>query len=383
MTERLYDNDSHLKEFTATVLDSYPKADGFFTVLDRTAFFPEGGGQPSDTGYLDGIRVYDVQTDNGIIYHYTTEQLEIGQQVKGAIDFEKRFRNMQNHSGEHIVSGIVHSMYGLNNIGFHLGTDMTVDFDGELTREQLDEVEALANRAVWENLPVKAYYPRSDRLSEINYRSKKELDGAVRIVEIGEIDICACCAPHVKSTGEIGIIKILDFFKNKGGIRVFIKCGGDALYDYRDKYTSALKISKLLSVKQCETSSATERLFNENRELSAEISQLKKRLTEEKVKGFTARKEITALFEESLDIKELQLFSDALYKKCGGIRAVFSGSEDSYSFAICGEENKLETFFAKFKECFKARGGGRNGMVQGTVAAEKKRLEEFFSLDKA
>lgn len=379
MTERLYYKDSHMSEFSARVLSACEEDGKFAVTLDKTAFFPEGGGQSSDTGFIDGVRVYDVQIRDGVIYHYTEKPLENGKEVTGIIDFDRRFRNMQNHSGEHIISGIVHRLYGFENVGFHLGDEMTVDFDGELTRKQLDEIETLANRAVYENLPVRAYFPGKDELSSLCYRSKKEISEELRIVEIEGVDVCACCAPHVNYTGEIGIIKILDFFKNKGGVRLFVKCGEDALSDYRDKYKNTLEISNLLSVKQFEVSAATQRLNEQLSAQKAEISVLKKRLVEEKALNFNGKGSKTAVFEDGLDIKELQLYADALYKRNGGIRGVFSGNyENGYSFAICGVEAELDEFFGKFKAALPVRGGGRNGIVQGTVKANPQEIEKLF-----
>lgn len=378
MTEKLYDKDSHLKEFSATVLSCEKLGEKYAVKLDKTAFFPEGGGQVSDIGNIGEAAVLDVQIVGNEIIHYLSRPLNVGEEYACTLNWDRRFRNMQNHSGEHIVSGIVHRLYGLNNVGFHLGTEMTVDFDGAISREQLLEVELLANKAVWENVPIRAYYPDEKELKALDYRSKLELTENVRIVDIEGYDLCACCAPHVKKTGEIGLIKILDSFKNKGGVRIFIKCGIDALDDYNDKYLNVQKISNLLSVKQYEAAVAVDRLSDENRELKFEIASLKKRLIAEKAKSFVPETEKTAVFEEGLDIKELQLFADLLYKKSGGIRGVFSGQGGNYSFAVCGEEAELDLFFKEFKEKLNARGGGRNGMVQGTVAADKNEIEGFF-----
>ena len=379
MTEKLYDKDSFLKEFTATVLESCKKADGYFTVLDKTAFFPEGGGQPSDIGHLDDAKVYDVQIDGGVIYHYTTKPFFKGQTVRGRVDFERRFDFMQQHSAEHIVSGIAHSLYGCENVGFHLSeATVTLDFDKYLTEDKLLQIEAEANRRVYENAVFNCYYPSGEALKALDYRSKKELEGAVRIVEIENTDVCACCAPHVKNAGQIGIIKLLDCEKLRGGIRIKLKAGSRALADYNEKYGNVQKISSALAVMQNEAAVGVERLSDENRELKFEISSLKKRLIAEKTKSFVPDSEKTAVFEEGLDIKELQLFADALYKKSGGIRGVFSGEEGNYSFAICGEEAVLDLFFKEFKEKLNVRGGGRNGMVQGTVAAVKDAIEGLF-----
>lgn len=378
MTEKLYDKDSHLKEFTGTVLSCKKTGEKYAVTLNRTAFFPEGGGQQSDRGYIGDAYISDVQIKNGEILHFADKPLSVGQAYDCKLDFDFRFRNMQNHSGEHIISGIVHRLYGFNNVGFHLGAEMTMDFDGELTRRQLDEIEDLANKAVYENLPVKAYYPTDEELKSLDYRSKLDLKEDVRIVEIKGVDVCACCAPHVKATGEIGIIKILDFEKYKGGVRLIVKCGADALRDYREKYKNVLEISNLLSAKQFEVSVAVVRL---NEQLSAEkaaAAALKKRLIAEKAAGFAPDTDKTAVFENGLDIKELQLLADALCKKAGGIRGAFSGADGAFSFAICGEETALGEFLAKFKAAFNTRGGGRNGIRQGTVCADRAEIEGLF-----
>ena len=378
MTEKLYDKDSHLKEFKATVLSCEKTGEKYAVALNRTAFFPEGGGQQSDRGYIGDTYISDVQIKNGEILHFADKPLSVGQAYDCKLDFDFRFRNMQNHSGEHIISGIVHRLYGFNNVGFHLGAEMTMDFDGELTRRQLDEIEDLANKAVYENLPVKAYYPTDEELKSLDYRSKLDLKENVRIVEIKGVDVCACCAPHVKATGEIGVIKILDFEKYKGGVRLLVKCGADALRDYREKYKNVLEISNLLSAKQPDVSAAVVRL---NEQLSAEkaaAAALKKRLIAEKAAGFAPDTDKTAVFENGLDIKELQLLADALCQKAGGIRGAFSGADGAFAFAICGEETALGEFFAKFKAAFNTRGGGRNGIRQGTVCADRAEIEGLF-----
>lgn len=378
MTEKLYDKDSHLKEFTGAVLSCEKTGEKYTVTLNRTAFFPEGGGQQSDRGYIGGAYISDVQIKNGDILHFADKPLSVGQAYDCKLDFDFRFRNMQNHSGEHIISGIVHRLYGFNNVGFHLGAEMTMDFDGELTRRQLDEIEDLANKAVYENLPVKAYYPTDEELKQLDYRSKLDLKENVRIVEIKGVDVCACCAPHVKATGEIGVIKILDFEKYKGGVRLIVKCGADALRDYREKYKNVLEISNLLSAKQPTVSSAVVRLNEQLSAEKAETAALKKRLIAEKAAGFAPDTDKTAVFENGLDIKELQLLADALCQKAGGIRGAFSGAYGAFSFAICGEETALGNFFAKFKAAFNTRGGGRNGIRQGTVCAERAEIEGLF-----
>ena len=381
MTEKLYDIDSNLKEFTANVISCEKKGENFVVLLDRTAFFPEAGGQGCDKGYIDNSAVLDVQIKDEIISHVVDKPLTVGTTVNCKLDWERRFDFMQQHSGEHIISGIANRLYGCENVGFHLSEDIvTLDFDIPLTKEQILKVEALANEAVFANKAINTYYPDEKTLETLNYRSKKELEGDIRIVEIEDTDICACCAPHVKLTGEIGLIKMLACEKLRGGIRIEIKCGRRALFDYNERFSNTAKIGDMLSVKYNETAEAVEKHLNNFNDIKGQITFLKKRVIEEKAKSFNPESEITAEFEDGLDIKELQLYSDALFKKAEGIRAVLSKNENGFGFAICGDAQKLDELFAKFKSSFQVRGGGRNGMVQGTVIASKQELDEFFKV---
>lgn len=381
MTEKLYDKDSFIKEFDAVVLECEKYHDNWAVVLDKTAFFPEGGGQQSDTGAIDNASVLDVQITDNKIFHITDTPLPVGATVTGVIDFERRFDFMQQHSGEHIVSGVAHSLFGCENVGFHLSGDIvTLDFDKFLNREQILKIETEANKKVFENVKFFTYYPDENTLKSLNYRSKKELEGAIRIVEIENTDICACCAPHVKTAGEIGLIKLSGGEKLRGGIRLEIRCGMRALTDYNEKQENITAISSALCVKQSEAFIGVDRLLKQMGELKAELTNLKRQIIENKVAAFNPNSHITAEFETGLEIKDLQHYADALYKKSGGIRAVFSESENGFSFAVCGDDDKLQNWFKTFKENFTVKGGGRNSMVQGKAKAEKTTLAEFFKI---
>ncbi len=377
MTQKLYEADAYLSEFTATVTDCVQMGKSFKTVLNKTAFFPEGGGQSADTGFLNDVRVFDVQIENDVIYHYTDKPFEVGSNVVGKLDFDRRFNFMQNHTGEHIVSGLSHRLFGVNNVGFHLGEELvTLDFDRELTRAQLDEVEYLANKVVWSNLPINTYYPTDAELKTTDYRSKKDINGAVRLVNIKDTDICACCAPHVKNTGEIGVIKLLDTERMRGGIRIVLKCGNFALQDYKNKYTNIAQIASLLSSKQENSADAVVLL---NNKLTAEIGNtiaLKRKIAELTVQAVPSTQ--NCVFVDNCDIKDLQLIADKLHKTHGGIKGAFSGCDNNYNFAVCGDDNELQEFFGNFKCEFNVRGGGRGGMVQGSVNANKAQIKLFF-----
>lgn len=377
MTEKLYELNAYTNKFTAKVLECF-KDEGFYKiVLDKTAFFPEGGGQAADVGKLGSAKVFDVQIEEKTIYHYTDEPICVGSEVEGKIDFERRFNFMQNHTGEHIVSGIAHSLFGVNNVGFHLSEELvTIDFDKELTREQLHEIECIANKKVWQNLPVTSYFPSDEELKNTDYRSKKEIDGAVRLVNIHNTDICACCAPHVNNTGEIGLIKLLDTEKMRGGIRIVLKCGDFALKDYCNKFENVANISSLLSAKQENVFDAVKKLDEKCTLANQKINELKKKIADMTVAS--AKKEDNCVFVDDCDVKDLQIMADKLHKSFGGVRAVFSGDGVNYSFAMCGDDDRLQEIFSSFKSQFAVRGGGRGGMVQGTVTASKESLNFFF-----
>lgn len=369
MTEKLYDLDSHLKEFYATVLS----CDENKVVLDKTAFFPEGGGQTADKGYIGGVRVVDVYEKNGLIYHIVKENISVGEKVFCTIDWEERFDKMQNHSGEHIISGIVNSLYGYDNVGFHLSdTEMTMDFNGMLCREDFEKIELLANKVIYRNASFKCFYPKD--FENLKYRSKLDLTENVRIVEIDGCDRCACCAPHVNSASEIGMIKILDFCKNKDGVRVWAVCGNRALSDYNMRYKNASEISALLCSPQNEIADAVKKQLKNIESLKYETVGLKNRLISEVVNGFKITDKISVLFQEDFEIKELQILADKLHRKSDGAVAVFSGEKAEYSFVFCDEKQKTDIWFAKFKEKLAVRGGGKNGMVQGTVSATKEQI---------
>ena len=298
MTEKLYYTDSHIKEFDASVAACLQAEKGYKVVLDRTAFFPEGGGQYADTGMLGNVQVLDVQEKDDVIYHYTDGALPVGESVHGVLDWEKRFESMQQHTGEHIVSGLVHGKFGYNNVGFHLGDDYcTMDFDGPVTKEELKEIEALANRIVYQNLDIEVVYPTKEELKALNYRSKIEIEGQVRIVNIPGVDSCACCAPHVKKTGEIGQIKLVDMVNYKGGERITMLAGIRALADHMTKEENAKRISALLCAKENEIADAVEHLKEEQASLKIQIAGLKQKLLSYRAKEIDVSGEIVTVFD--------------------------------------------------------------------------------------
>lgn len=380
MTEKLFYQDSHRSTFTAIVQEVRPSGNGYEIILDRTAFFPEGGGQSSDTGSLGGVSVSDVQEIDGKIIHYTDGPLVEGTEVEGCIDWTERFSKMQQHTGEHIVSGLIHKIYGYHNVGFHLGTDsVTLDFNGVVPKEKLHEIEQLANEAVAKNLPVQVLYPTDEELSKISYRSKIEIEGQVRIVVIDGYDVCACCAPHVKQTGEIGLIKLVGMQNYKGGVRISMLCGFRALEDYYQKEKNNREIAVMLSAKEYETAVEVERLQEELAMKKAKIAELERKFLEQKVETLDISSAIVCLFEETDPVMTRELVN-LLLKKGAKMAAVFSGNErEGYRYVLGSRSLDVRENGKLLNEAFHGRGGGKPEMVQGTVQGKREEIEAFLN----
>lgn len=392
MTEKLFYQDSHLADFEANVLSCVPvSADvppgnsGRYAVeLDRTAFFPEGGGQYADTGVLGGVRVTDVQEIDGHILHLLEAPLEKETHVNGRIDWEERFMKMQQHSGEHIVSGLVHSAFGYNNVGFHLGSeDCTMDFDGELTKEQLAQIEREANRAVWKNLEIQTLYPSKEKLAGMEYRSKIEIEGQVRIIVIPGYDVCACCAPHVSRTGEIGLIKLTHVQRYKGGARVTMLCGVRALEDYAAKQEQAAGISALLCARGNEIAESVRRLRDEVNSLKYELGEKEKKLIAAKAQMIPEDGKAVCVFTQDIDGDSMRLLMNKVLEAGHSLCAVFHGNDsEGYRYVIGSRTQNMREFVKKFNAVFDGRGGGKTEMVQGTVHGRESEMETWI-LEKA
>lgn len=382
-TEKLYYIDSHLFDFEATVLDCRETEEGWALILDKTAFFPEGGGQPADTGSIGTVPVRDVQERGGEILHFCGEALPVGVHLPCRVEREQRLVRMQNHSGEHIVSGLAHRLYGCENVGFHMGEDcMTIDFDRELDWQQLTEIETLANRAVRDNLPVLCSFPEGEALKSLEYRSKLELTENVRIVEIPGIDRCACCAPHVACTGEIGLIKILDAERHRGGVRLSLCCGMLALNDYRVKQENIAAISQALSAKRHETAGAVARLLTEQQKAKERIAALSMELARLKAEACPATEGNLCVFDDVLDEVALRELVNLLMEKCGGIAAAFSGNDETgYRYIMGSRRVDLRRCAKEINRLIDGRGGGKPQMIQGSAAAGASRIRDALARD--
>ena len=380
MTEKLFYKDSHLSEFEATVLSCEAVEDHYEIELDRTAFFPEGGGQYSDRGVLGTVVVYDVQEREDRIFHMTKEPIDQGTVLCGRIDWDERFMKMQQHTGEHIVSGIVHERFGYNNVGFHLGTeDCTMDFNGEITVEQLRQLELEINQAVWKNLPVITLYPTKEQLPQMEYRSKIEIQGQVRIIEIPGYDRCACCAPHVDRTGEIGVVKLTNVQRYKGGVRVTMLCGVRALADYNMKEKQVKEVSRLLCAKENEIAEAVEHLTEEQNNLKYEIVDREKKMIRYKAETIPSGKEPVCVFTDEFAGESMRLLMNELLEEGHILCAVFYGNEgDGYRFVMGSPSIDMRALGKEFHAQFHGRGGGKPEMIQGSVQGSEEEMTRWI-----
>ena len=378
MTIKLYENDAYIKEFDATVSACIETKNGYLVTLDKTAFFPEGGGQQSDKGTINGIDVLDVQIKDEIITHKVHKPFEVGTTVSCKIDWGTRFARMQGHTGEHLVSGIINTMFGYDNLGFHMSEKtMTLDPSGLLTPDDIKEVERRANMAVYENKAVTAYYPAPEKLPTLNYRSKLDLTEGVRLVTIDGYDTCACCAPHVKSTGEIGLIKIIDFIQYKGGMRLTMVCGINAFEDYCALHDDSKKMMNLLSASRDKVLEFVVKDHDVIGSQKAEINRLNAELSKANLEivtvsnslcGFTkgaSFDDMRALVNENIDKAELVAFFS-------------EGDNGDYSYIVSSQTADVRDTVKALNAQFSGKGGGRPNYAQGKIVADKQSVIDFF-----
>ena len=371
-TIKLYENDSYIKEFTATVLSCEEKNDAYYVVLDKTAFFPEGGGQDADKGKIGEADVLDVQIKNEIIYHKVNKSFNENEEVTCTLDWDTRFVRMQNHTGEHIVSGIIHSVFGYNNVGFHMNdTLVTLDVDGPLNDEDIKKIELKSNRAVYDNKNIKAIYPTAEELPDYDYRSKLDITEGVRLIEIEDYDLCACCAPHVAKTGEIGIIKILSFIPYKKGTRIEMICGLLAFNDYVNLHITNKSIMNMLSAKRFEIADAVEKIHSElgnvraeNKKLMAENATLKmeKHVVDNKI----------CVFIDGVSYDELRNCSNSLIEEYEYCYLFSNTDENNYIYVVSSKENNVREEVQNLNKAFNGKGGGRDTYAQGKITANLK-----------
>ena len=378
---KLYYDSAYIKEFEAQVLSCQEGKKGWEITLSATAFYPEGGGQPADTGLLGNVRVTDVHEKDGQVVHYTDGPLPVGEMVRGVIDWDRRFQHMQEHSGEHLVSGLIHQRFGYDNVGFHMGTDeVTIDFNGVLEWGDLMAIEEKANGMIWENLEISAVYPEKDELDAIEYRSKKELTGAVRIVSIPGGDVCACCGTHVERTGEIGLVKFLSMIHYKGGVRISLLCGKRAVEDYERKRDQVQKISVLLSARPGEISRAVEKLKDEEAKLQEKLVAAYDKLIASEVRDIKEGDGDIFILEPDFEAIQLRHLVNRLLEEKKGktVLALGGAAEGSFLYVLGSRDGDMRRLSRELNGLLNGRGGGRAQMAQGTFFATKDQLQAIL-----
>ena len=378
-TEKLFYTDPYMTEFTGTVLSCEEGKGGWAVVLDRTAFYPEGGGQPADHGVLGGVAVTDTREKDGVIVHTCAAPLSVGASVTGTIDFDRRFDLMQQHSGEHITSGIICARYNCDNVGFHIGHDViTIDFNADISPADLPSIEAAANAYIWADHPIDIRFLSGEALEQATYRSKKFIPGTVRLVAFPGADCCACCGTHVTRSAQVGLVKLLSCQKFRDGVRIELVCGKRAVDYCSAVLTQNTKVSQLLSAKVLDTAAAVERLQKELYALRGRVTELEEGDFQRKAELYAGKGNVL-LFEGEMGAESVRKLCDAVLHRCGGRCAVFAGSDGNYKYAIGEEGGDLRAFVKEMNAALSGRGGGKPGFAQGSTAAKKADIEAFFA----
>ena len=378
MTEKLFYSDPFLKEFTATVLSCEQGKNGWQVVLDRTAFYPEGGGQPTDFGTLGGAHVTDVREKEGIIVHTCDSELPVGDTVTGVIDWERRFDHMQQHSGEHIVSGIICARYGCDNVGFHLGKDIvTIDFNHDIDPDDLPAIEAQANAFIWSDTPIDIRFLEGEALQQAEYRSKKFIPGTVRLVAFPGADCCACCGTHVLRAGQVGFIKLLSCQKFREGVRIELLCGKRAFDYLTGTWEQSLAVSRALSAKPMQTAAAVERLQGELESVKLRCAALETADCARKAAEYAGKGDVL-LLEGPMSADSVRRLCDAVLDTCGGRCAVFAGEDGNFKYAIGLRGGDVRPLVKELNTALNGRGGGKPDFAQGSVAANEADIRAFF-----
>lgn len=375
---KLYYDDCHLQSFTARVTGCEATEHGYAVTLDATAFYPEGGGQACDLGTLDPVRVLDVREQGETVIHLCDGPVPVGKTVEGHIDYARRFDLMQQHTGEHIVSGIIHKRFGYHNVGFHIGADMIqIDFDGMLPVEAISEIELEANRAIWADLPVRCYYPSEEALPGVAYRAKRALPWPVRIVEIPGVDTCACCGVHTAHTGEVGLIKIFSCVRFHQGVRLEMACGERALKYLIQVFEQNKQVSQSFSAKILETGAAARKV---NEQLSAEkfrASGLERQLYDRIAAGYAGQENVLHI-ACGLSPAGVRDLAEKIAAQCSGTAAVFSGEDSRYDVCLARPDGDVKPLGQAMTAVLDGRGGGKPGFFQGSVKASREKIEAFF-----
>ena len=378
-TKKLYYDDPFLHEFTARVLACEETKGGFAVVLDQTAFYPEGGGQPADHGTLGAVRVLDVREKDGVITHLCDGAFEPGETVRGALDWARRFDHMQQHSGEHICSGLICAQFHCDNVGFHMGADaVTIDFNAEIAWDGLLELERRANAYIYEDHAIDIRFYRGAELEKVEYRSKKPLDGDVRIVSFPGADCCACCGTHVARSGQVGLVKFLSCQKFREGVRIELLCGERAYRYLAATWEQNLRGAQSLSAKPTESAAAVARLSDELGQLKLRAAHLEAAVFAQVAQRLAGQGDVL-LFEEDMSPDSVRRLCDAVMNTCGGRCAVFAGRDGAWKYAVGQVDGDLRELVKRLNAALSGRGGGKPFFAQGSASAGKKEIEAFFA----
>ena len=374
-TNKLFYADTSLKEFSALVVDCFEGKQGFEVELDQTAFYPEGGGQAADKGTLGGIEVLHVHEDGDRVLHRLEKPLTVGETVEGIVDYDHRFDLMQQHSGEHIVSGIINSRYGHHNVGFHMGWDsITIDFDGPIPAGDLTEIERLANEAVYKNVPLHIWTPSPEELPQVVYRTKRALPWPVRIVQVPGYDSCACCGLHVARTGEIGLIKLFSLVKFRQGVRIEMLCGKRAFDFLSRSHEQNRQVSGAFSAKILETGEAARKMNELLESQKRRIAELEQQIFRSVADRCQGRGDVL-LIRENLDSVGVRKLADLVAERCGGTAAVFSENTDGgFSYCLIRKNGDLRSFNKELTAALNGRGGGKPECQMGTVRCDRESI---------
>ena len=373
----LFYKNVYLKECDAEVLSIEESKNGYDVVLTQTIFYPEGGGQSCDTGFINEAHVTGVKRKNDVIIHTVDKELKVGEKVHLKLDWERRYDHMQNHTGEHILSGIIHKLYGYENVGFHMDEEkIQADYDGVLNKEDVEKIEKEINEVIHQNIPVVETYPTDTELETLEFRSKKELVGKVRIITIDDVDICACCGTHVKSTAEVNLIKILSFEKHKNGTRLEMMSGNRALKDYMQKHEQNTKLFQMFSVKPYVVYDAVNKLNNEYHSLQKNYVALQVEYLNSKVNTFTESNYILDILDISLSMQAMRDYANKLIEKSKYVCVVAKKDEENYLYVLASKTEKVNELSKKLNSILNGKGGGKDTFAQGSFHSTKEDIKE-------
>ncbi len=380
LTEKLYYQDQYMKEFTAAVLSCSSRPDGRYgVILDRTAFYPEGGGQPGDTGTLSGSAVLDTVEEDGEIVHICSSPFDAGNKVAGCINWDRRFDHMQQHTGEHIISGMICSELHCDNVGFHMGADtVTIDYNAPADLETILAIEKKANAYIMEDHPAHIFFPDSDELESLQYRSKKELEGDVRIVSFPGADMCACCGTHLSSSSQAVLVKVISVRKFHEGVRIELLCGRRAVDYLMTCWRQNSAIGRELSSPFDATPSAVVRVLEQTEHLKEKLALMEDENFTLTASGYAGAGDV-CIIKETMETDSVRRLCEAVYSVCGGYCAVFSGDGNSYRYSLMAPDDRLQDICRGINSALSGKGGGRNGLAQGSVSADESSIRQYFS----